>query len=134
MPQAVAPRREPPAVTLVPQPRPAPAPPAAVAPAPRPAAEPSTPTTEVQLVLSPIPSFPRLVEIERRIQSLSGVRTLYVRDFRNGVATLAVGLRTAMTADEFASAVGTIASPRFVLESVVRNSVELRIETEAQTA
>lgn len=89
---------------------------------------------EVQLVLSPVPSFPRLVEIERRIQSLPGVRTLYVRDFRNGVATLAVGLRSAMTAEEFASTVQTLESPRFLLESVARNSVELRIDGEAATA
>ena len=124
-----------------PAPRPAPAPvppparePTPVAPEPRLAAEPASPTTEIQLVLSPVPSFPRLVEIERRIQSLSGVRTLYVRDFRNGVATLAVGLRSAMTADEFGAAVRGLESPRFHIESIARNSVELRIENEAQTA
>ncbi|TMD61358.1 MAG: hypothetical protein E6I87_02945 [Chloroflexi bacterium] len=120
-------------------PRPAAVPPAArqtpaVSPEPRLAAEPSAPSTEIQLVLSPVPSFPRLVEIERRIQSLPGVRTLYVRDFRNGVATLAVGLRTAMTAEEFGSAVRSLETPRFQIESVARNSVELRIENEAQTA
>jgi hypothetical protein len=112
--------------------------PRAVAPGPgqRQAAqtEGSGPSTELQLVLSPVPSFPRLVEIERRIQSLPGVRTLYVRDFRNGVATLAVGLRSAMTADEFADSVRTLDSPRFHLESVARNSVELRIDGEAATA
>ncbi|OLC58635.1 MAG: hypothetical protein AUH85_00475 [Chloroflexi bacterium 13_1_40CM_4_68_4] len=108
--------------------------PAAVSPEPRLTTEPAAPSTEIQLVLSPVPSFPRLVEIERRIQSLPGVRTLYVRDFRNGVATLAVGLRTAMTADEFGSAVRSLETPRFQIESVARNSVELRIENEAQTA
>ncbi len=113
------------------QPRPVPP-----LPAERPAAqaEVSGPSTELQLVLSPVPSFPRLVEIERRIQSLPGVRTLYVRDFRNGVATLAVGLRSAMTAEEFADSVQTLDSPRFHLESVARNSVELRIDSEAATA
>ncbi len=85
-------------------------------------------------MLSPIPSFPRLVEIERRIQSLPGVRTLYVRDFRNGVATLAVGLRSAMTGEEFASAVQTLDGARFQLENVTRNSVELRIDDEVATA
>jgi hypothetical protein len=108
--------------------------PAAVAPEPRLTGEAAMPSTEIQLVLSPVPSFPRLVEIERRIQSLPGVRTLYVRDFRNGVATLAVGLRTAMTADEFGAAVRTLESPRVHIENIARNSVELRIENEAQTA
>ena len=105
-----------------------------IAPEARVIAEPAAPSTEIQLVLSPVPSFPRLVEIERRIQSLAGVRTLYVRDFRNGVATLAVGLRTAMTADEFGAAVRALETPRFHIESIVRNSLELRIETEAQSA
>jgi hypothetical protein len=107
--------------------------PPAVAPEPR-AAEPAAPSTEIQLVLSPVPSFPRLVEIERRIQSLQSVRTLYVRDFRNGVATLAVGLRSPMTAEEFGAAVLALETPRFHVESVARSSVELRIESEAQTA
>jgi FtsZ-binding cell division protein ZapB len=136
MPTPPAPPAPPRAEELAPRPAPLPAaareaPP--VAPEPR-AAEAAAPSTEIQLVLSPVPSFPRLVEIERRIQSLPGVRTLYVRDFRNGVATLAVGLRTAMTADEFGVAVRALETPRFHIESIARNSVELRIETEAQTA
>src|SRR5439155_26462000 len=57
-----------------------------------PRVEAALPTSDIQLVLSPIQSFPRLVEIERRIQSLPVVRTLYVRDFRAGAATLAVAL------------------------------------------
>ena len=134
----VAPAPPPPVET-----RPAPAPvppapprqqPAAAAPDARLAAESAAPSTEIQLVLSPVPSFPRLVEIERRIQSLPGVRTLYVRDFRNGVATLAVGLRSPMTAEEFGAAVLALETPRFHVESVARSSVELRIESEAQTA
>src|SRR5207249_9111559 len=59
---------------------------------------------DISLMLTPVPSFPRLVEIERRIQSLPIIRTLYVRDFRAGVATLAVGLRTPMLPTEVASA------------------------------
>jgi hypothetical protein len=100
----------------------------------RSAQEPVAPSTELQLVLSPVRSFPRLVEIERRIQTLPAVRTLYVRDFRNGVATLAVGLRAAMTAADFASAVRTLESPKFHLEHVGRNLVELRVDGEAATA
>lgn len=100
----------------------------------RTAQEPAAPATELQLVLSPVPSFPRLVEIERRIQTLPDVRTLYVRDFRNGVATLAVGLRSAMTAEEFASALRALDAARFQLENVGRNSIELRINGEAATA
>ncbi len=92
------------------------------------------PSNEVQLVLSPIPSFPRLVEIERRIQSLPVVRTLYVRDFRGGVATLAVGLRQAMASSEFAAALGGLEHPRLRVVSSSRNVLELRIDGESAIA
>lgn len=139
---------EPPQPRYEPPPFRSPAPPAAP-PAPvRPAAPaatrdieeppvsllPSEPSSEAQLVLSPIPSFPRLVEIERRIQSLPAVRTLYVRDFRGGVATLAVGLRQPMTSGEFAAALGGLEHPRLRVVSSTRNVLELRIDGEAAIA
>jgi hypothetical protein len=93
-----------------------------------------TPTTDIQLVLSPVGSFPRLVEIERHIQSLPVVRTLYVRDFRAGTATLAVALRSAMTPEEFAGMLGGLPQPRMRLVSGSRNTIELRIEGEASIA
>ena len=67
---------------------------------------------EIQIVLSPISSFPRLVELERRLQGMPVVRTVYARDFRNGVATLAIGLRHPVTADEFAGPVRRQDYPR----------------------
>src|SRR5438552_1294928 len=78
--------------------------------------EPAAPTSNIVLMLSPVPSFARLVDIERRIQSLAQVRTLYVRDFRGGVATLAVGLRVPMLVDELWSAIATLEQPRFALQ------------------
>ena len=91
-------------------------------------------TTDIQLVLSPVPSFPRLVEIERHIQSLPSVRTLYVRDFRAGVATLAVSLRSAQTPEEFGAAVTGLSELRLRLVSWARNSLELRIDGAASIA
>jgi hypothetical protein len=85
-------------------------------------------------VLSPVPSFPRLVEIERRIQALPVVRTLYVRDFRAGAATLAVALRATMTPEEFASILAGLQQPRLRLVAGSRNILELRIEGEAGVA
>ncbi len=92
------------------------------------------PITDVQLVLSPIASFPRLVEVERRIQSLPVVRSLYVREFRGGIATLAVGLRSAMALDEIASALGTLDRPRLRVRSGARNILEMLIDGEASIA
>jgi len=93
--------------------------------------EPAAPTSNIVLMLSPVPSFARLVDIERRIQSLAQVRTLYVRDFRGGVATLAVGLRVPMLVDELWSAIATLEQPRFALQRSGGTSLELRIEGEA---
>ncbi|MDQ2953220.1 MAG: hypothetical protein M3R54_13260 [Chloroflexota bacterium] len=85
-------------------------------------------------MLSPVATFPRLVEIERHIQSITVVRTLYVRDFRGGTATLAVTLRSPMTPEEFAGMLAGLAQPRMHLVSGTRNTLELRIESEAGAA
>jgi hypothetical protein len=140
MPSAAAPAPE---AAAPPAPAPAaePQPPAAEAQAapravPEPAREwaaPSEPVGEVQVVLSPISSFPRLVELERRLQGMSAVRTVYARDFRNGVATLAIGLRNPMTVDEFATAVTRLDYPRLRIVSTTGYVLELRIDSEASS-
>ena len=115
--------------------------PAVAQPAPRavppPAREewvtPSEPVGEVQVVLSPISSFPRLVELERRLQGMPAVRTVYARDFRNSVATLAIGLRNPMTVDEFAAAVTRLEYPRLRVVSTTGYVLELRIDSEASS-
>jgi hypothetical protein len=108
---------------------------AATLPVPQPAAPAASTEAvgEVQLVLSPIASFPRLVELERRLQGMPVVRTVYARDFRNGVATLAIGLRHPMTVDEFAAAVTSLEYPRSRVLSATGFVLELRIEPEASS-
>jgi hypothetical protein len=92
------------------------------------------PIGEVQVVLSPISSFPRLVELERRLQGMPVVRTVYARDFRNGVATLAIGLRHPMTVDEFATSVTKLDYPRLRIVSTSGYVLELRIDAEASAS
>ncbi|HKY49966.1 MAG TPA: hypothetical protein VJP45_01800, partial [Candidatus Limnocylindria bacterium] len=99
-----------------------------------PRVEAGAPTTDLQLVLSPVRSFARLVEVERRIQALPTVRSLYVRDFRGGIATLTVALRSPMTTEEFASGLRVIDEPQLRLVSGTRNTLEFRIEGEASIA
>jgi hypothetical protein len=91
-------------------------------------------SADIAVMLSPVSSFARLVELERRIQSLPIVRSLYVRDFRGGAATLAVGLRSPMTLDEFAGAVSTLGTPAMRTVSTSRNLLELRLEGDASIA
>ena len=116
------------AAAPLPQPQPVPAPPAQTYAPPA-----SEPIGEVQVVLSPISSFPRLVELERRLQGMPVVRTVYARDFRNGIATLAVGLRHPMTVDEFAAAVTQFDYPRLRILSTSGYVLELRIDSEASS-
>jgi len=94
----------------------------------------STPSADISVVLSPVASFARLVDLERRIQTLPIVRSLYVRDFRGGVATLAVGLRSAMTPGEFAGAVSTLGPPAMRAVSTSGNTIQLRLEGDASIA
>jgi hypothetical protein len=91
----------------------------------------AAPTSNIVLMLSPVPSFARLVEIERRIQSLAQVRTLYVRDFRGGVATLALGLRIPMSTDELWASMAALEQPHLAMLRSGGNTLELRIEGEA---
>ena len=95
---------------------------------------PGAPTSELQLVISPVGSFPRLVEIERHIQALPAVRTLYVRDFRSGTATLAVALRSPITPEEFGGMLISLDRLRLRVLGSARNVVELRVEGEASIA
>jgi len=131
-PAASAPHIAPPQAAPMPAPQPAPVP--ATEPAREQWATAATePVGEIQVVLSPISSFPRLVELERRLQGMPVVRTVYARDFRNGVATLAIGLRHPMTVDEFAAAVTKLDYPRLRILSTSGYVLELRIDTEASS-
>ena len=124
---------QPPPQQIAAAPAPAPMQPAPAQPAQTYAPPATEPIGEVQVVLSPISSFPRLVELERRLQGMPVVRTVYARDFRNGVATLAIGLRHPMTVDEFAAAVTKLEYPRLRIVSTSGYVLELRIDSEASS-
>jgi hypothetical protein len=127
----------------------APAPFAYAAPPP-PAVEPLPPTSDVpateraigaepavrriQVVISPIHSFTRLIEIQQRIQTLSSVRGLQLRDFRNGMATFAVGVSDAISPLEFGAVIQMLENLHLRLEGTSQNSVELRVEDNAPSA
>jgi DivIVA protein len=132
-PAASTPQAAPQQAAPMPAPQPAPAPVAAEPAREQWATAATEPVGEVQVVLSPISSFPRLVELERRLQGMPVVRTVYARDFRNGVATLAIGLRHPMTVDEFAAAVTKLDYPRLRILSTSGYVLELRIDSEASS-
>src|SRR2546421_1705776 len=85
---------------------------------------------QIQIVISPLHSFPRLFETERRIRALSTVNALHLRDFRNGIATFAVAVAEAISPAEFGAVIQMLESLHLRLEGTTQTSVELRAEDE----
>src|SRR4029077_2237230 len=79
---------------------------------------------QIQVVISPIHSFPRLLETERRIRALSTVNALHLRDFRNGVATLTVSVGEAISPAEFGAVIQMLESLHLRLEGTTQSGVE----------
>jgi hypothetical protein len=89
---------------------------------------------QIQVRISPVHSFPRLIEIQGRIQSLSSVQALQLRDFRNGIATFAVSVAEAISPQEFGAVIQMLGNLHLSLEGTGQNSVELRAEDDASSA
>jgi hypothetical protein len=87
---------------------------------------------ELQLVLSPVTSFPQLLAIQQRIASLSSVNGIHLRDFRNGVATFAAGVTDALSGHEFGSVLQMLSELQLRLEGATENTVELRVGPQAR--
>jgi hypothetical protein len=97
-------------------------------PIPPPVVAPRRAVRELQLVLSPITSFPQLLAIQHRIASLSSVNALQLRDFRNGVATFAAGVTDALSGREFGSVLQKLVDLHLRLEGATEDGVELRVD------
>jgi len=89
---------------------------------------------QIQVVISPIHSFPRLLETERRIRMLSTVSALHLRDFRNGVATLTVSVAQAISPAEFGAVIQMLDRLHLRLEGPTQSTVELHAEDEPPTS
>jgi hypothetical protein len=88
---------------------------------------------QIQVVISPIHSFPRLLETERRIRALTTVNALHLRDFRNGVATLTVAVSEAISPAEFGAVIQMLENLHLRLEGTTQSTVELHAEDEPPT-
>ena len=75
----------------------------------------------------PVHSFPRLLDIQRRLAAVTTVRELQLRDYRNGIATFAVGVADAISAHEFGAVVQMLGFGLRLL-GASQMSVELRME------
>jgi hypothetical protein len=95
-----------------------------------PAVEPRGTVRELQVVLSPIGSFPELLRLQARIGSLSSVHALRLRDFRGGIATFSVGVTEGLTGREFGAVLQMFTELRLRLEGAGENTVELRVDPE----
>jgi hypothetical protein len=89
---------------------------------------------QIQVVISPIHSFPRLLETERRIRALSTVNALHLRDFRNGVATLTVAVSEAISPAEFGAVIQMLEILHLRLKGATQSTVELHADDEPPTS
>lgn len=112
---------EAPAVRPEAPPPPAPAPEAA-------AAAQLTEQSEVRVLVSPIASFSGLVDLERRLQGFAGIRSVYVRDFRAGVATLSCNVAKAMSMQDLADMLARELDA--TIERVAEGVIELKAKAE----
>ena len=85
---------------------------------------------QIQIVISPIHSFSRLIETQARIRALSTVNALHLRDFRNGIATFAVAVGEAISPAEFGAVIQMLQELHLRLEGTTQTTVELRAEDE----
>ena len=94
-----------------------------------PAVAPQRAANRIQLVISPVASFTRLLEIQRRLEAVSSIRELQLRDYRNGVAIFALAVAEAISAHEFGAVVQMLGFGLRLLGANQMN-VELRVEDE----
>ncbi len=85
---------------------------------------------QIQIVISPIHSFPRLLDTQARIRALSTVNAVHLRDFRNGIATFAVAVSEAISPAEFGAVIQMLQDLHLRLEGTTQTTVELRAEDE----
>jgi hypothetical protein len=77
--------------------------------------------------VSGVASFADLVEVERHLAAIPAVRAAFVRDFRNGTATLAVRLLERLGAEELAQRASDERGSGLALDSVGPRRVELHV-------
>jgi len=84
---------------------------------------------EVELVISPVLSFRKLVELERVVQDLPEVKSFYVRDFHHGVATLLVRLSDDRVCQGLLSKLEELPGWNLVILDSSPHRIEARIQT-----
>lgn len=112
---------------------------AAPAPAAAPPAQPAasvtrvvSPDSEVRVLISPVASFSGLVRLEEQLRGAPAIRSLYVRDLRNGIATLIVNVATAMPLQDLAD--GLARDLGASVERLADGLVELKLPAQEKDA
>lgn len=123
-------RLERPTPAAAPEPRP----PAASA-GPPPSQEPAFPSgAVVAVVVSGVPGFQGLMDVQRALTSLHGVQAASVRRYQGGDATIELTLSQPLTAGEIAAGVRDVAGHRVVVDEAQPESLQLRLRCLAADA
>jgi flagellar hook-length control protein FliK len=90
-------------------------------------------SNQIQLVISPIESFARLLEVQHRLEMVSSIHELRLRDYRNGIATFALSVGEAISAHEFGAVVQMLGFGLRLMGATAMNA-ELRLDEDPATA
>lgn len=83
---------------------------------------------QIELVVKAVRSFPQLIAIENRIQSMPGVSRVYMhRAAADGTATLTVQLDNETGRDDFVATLEKNDRPQLLIEAITGDQVQVRI-------
>lgn len=95
---------------------------------PPPSQEPSFPLGEViTLVVSAVPGFQGLMDVQRALSGLNGVEGASVRRYQGGEATIELVLARPMTAGDLASGIRDATHHRIVVEDAQPDTLQLHL-------
>lgn len=85
------------------------------------------PGNDIELVVSSLHGFPKLVEFERALHEFVEIKNFYVRDFRNGVARLVVRLKDPSHRQELQTRLATLPGWNMSITSSEPSKIEIKV-------
>lgn len=85
------------------------------------------PGGDVELVVSCLHGFPKLVEFERALHEFGEIKNFYVRDFRNGIARLVIRLKEPNQRQELQSRLESLPGWNISVTSSEQSKIEIKV-------
>ncbi len=85
------------------------------------------PGNDIELIVSSLHGFPKLVEFERALHEFAEIKNFYVRDFRNGIARLVVRLKDPNQRQELQHRLESLPSWNISVTSSEPSKIEMKV-------